>query len=512
MIKEGDTVVVGVSGGADSVCLLSLLSEYRKNLSFTLLAAHVHHGLRANADGDEEYVKELCEKLNVPLKYLHIDARKEAETLGVSVEEAGRIKRYEFFREVLGKEFGKIAVAHHRDDLCETMLFQLFRGSGISGLKGIAPVSGNVIRPLLSVSRAEIEAYLKKEGLSWRTDESNAELTYARNRIRHEIMPIAEEICSGAGEHMAQCAERIREIDDYIKKQAEEEKAQVYVCPEEDDTYRTAGIERSGIYNRYLKEGSRPVTILLRNEITAYPKALKGELILQALYTVAGRKRDIGLVQVNAVSDLFDSQVGKRREFIYGLMAEREYDGVRISIMKKNSEKTDSGKTDFEKTNSEKTDSEKINPEKMASWEMDVKKTDAENIREICLIPYAWTDGQEFSFKLGVDYEGIAKIIENPDFEKIPAGSYTKWLNCDTINNCLLFRHPKPGDYMIVTKDGGSKKLQDYFVNEKIPAADRNSLWVLSDGQRILWVVGYRIGEDAKITGETKTVLQIFLK
>ena len=161
MICDGDAVVAGVSGGADSVCLLILLAEYQKGHPFTLIAAHVHHGLRENADGDEAYVKELCERLHVPLKILHIDAKSEAERLGVSVEEAGRIKRYEFFREI--SKGGKIAVAHHRDDLCETMLFQMFRGSGISGLRGIQPVSGDIIRPLLSVSREEIEASLRKK-------------------------------------------------------------------------------------------------------------------------------------------------------------------------------------------------------------------------------------------------------------------------------------------------------------------------------------------------------------
>ena len=232
MIRNGDVVVAGVSGGADSVCLLTLLVEYRKDHSFTLVAAHVHHGLRENADGDEAYVKELCERLHVPLEILHIDAKSEAERLGVSVEEAGRIRRYEFFREI--SKGGKIAVAHHRDDLCETMLFQMFRGSGISGLRGILPVSGEIIRPLLSVSREEIEAYLKEAGISWRTDESNEELIYARNRIRHEILPVAEEICAGAKEHMAESSARLREIEEYIKAQAEVEKAK-YFCYEVND-------------------------------------------------------------------------------------------------------------------------------------------------------------------------------------------------------------------------------------------------------------------------------------
>ena len=129
MIGDGDVIVAGVSGGADSVCLLYVLKEYARTCPFTLIAAHVHHGLRKNADGDEAYVRSLCKEWNIPLHVLHIDAAKEAKEAGISVEEAGRVKRYEFFRQILNEEAtaadGRIAVAHHMDDLSETMLFRV---------------------------------------------------------------------------------------------------------------------------------------------------------------------------------------------------------------------------------------------------------------------------------------------------------------------------------------------------------------------------------------------------
>ena len=120
------------------------------------------------------------------------------------------------------------------------------------------------------------------------------------------------------------------------------------------------------------------------------------------------------------------------------------------------------------------------------------------------------TDGTEFP--LGEDYIVRAEILSDPDLKKIPADSYTKWLNYDTINNCLVFRHPKTGDFLTVNKEGGRKLLKDYFVNEKIPAKERENLWVLADGSRILWVVEHRIGEDAKITENTKNAIQIIIK
>lgn len=473
MIRNGDAVVAGVSGGADSVCLLILLAEYQKGQPFTLIAAHVHHGLRENADGDEAYVKELCERIHVPLKILQIDAKSEAERLGVSVEEAGRIKRYEFFREIA--KGGKIAVAHHRDDLCETMLFQMFRGSGISGLRGILPVSGEIIRPLLSISREEIEAYLKEEGISWRTDESNEELIYARNRIRHEILPVAEEICAGAKEHMAESAARLREIEEYIKAQAETEKNKYLVYFPGKNEFR-----------------EDTDSILIKNEITELPKALSGELILQALCEIAGRKRDIGLAQVEALYGLFFSQVGRKREFIYGLKAEREYEGVRLFQI---SGITEEGKTESKQDN--KTDSKQHGqPEGLQ-----------DGIQETVQVVL---NGDEFS--LGGEYFVNARLLSGVSLKKIPTDSYTKWLNYDTINNCLVFRHPEKNDYLIINKEGGRKLLKDYFVNEKIPAKKRPALWVLADGDRILWVVGYRIGEDAKVTETTRTAIEIKVK
>ena len=469
MIRDGDAVVAGVSGGADSVCLLTLLAEYQKGHPFMLIAAHVHHGLRENADGDEAYVKELCERLHVPLKILHIDAKSEAERLGVSVEEAGRIKRYEFFREIA--KGGKIAVAHHRDDLCETMLFQMFRGSGISGLRGILPVSGEIIRPLLSLSREEIEAYLKEEGISWRTDESNEELIFARNRIRHEILPVAEEICAGAKEHMAESAGRLREIEEYIKAQAEAEKNKYLVYFPGKSEFR-----------------EDKDSILIKNEITELPKALSGELILQALCEIAGKKRDIGLAQVEALYDLFSSQVGRKREFIYGLKAEREYEGVRLF---QSSGVTEEGKA--ESKQDDKTDSKQEGLQ--------------DGIQETVQVVL---NGDEFS--LGGENFVNARLLSGVSLKKIPTDSYTKWLNYDTINNCLVFRHPEKNDYLIINKEGGRKLLKDYFVNEKIPAKKRPALWVLADGDRILWVVGYRIGEDAKVTETTGKAIEIKVK
>ena len=446
MISEGDTVVAGVSGGADSVCLLLILHKYAQNHQIRLIAAHVHHGLRENADGDEAYVKKICSEKNIPLEILHIDAKKEAMDAKISVEEAGRRKRYEFFERV-GGEGCKIAVAHQRDDLCETMLFQLFRGSGVSGMRGILPVAGAVIRPLLTVSREEIEVYLKEQGISWRTDESNEDLSYSRNRIRHVILPAAEEICSEAKEHMAEASERLRELEIFLGEEADRMEAEYLKKSEEN--------------------GKR--TLLIRNEVMNLPAALKGELLLRALVWVSGKKRDLGLVQVEALQNLFSSQVGKKREFIYGIEADRSYDGIFLSL----------------------GSMEEV-PEENIFFPASEKE-----------YPFAFTLG-EFAGTARVS-DAFAGRTEFPD-------PYVQWLDYEKIKENLCFRHPKEADYITVNKDGGHKLLKDYLKDEKVPANKRDGIWVLAGDHHIWWVVGYRIGEDAKVTDWNKNVICIGLE
>ena len=161
MAEAGDGILAAVSGGADSVCLLLVLKELSEEIGFHLAAFHLNHGLRGDeADRDEAYVRELCENLQVPLKCAHENVAAYAKDHGLSEEEAGRELRYRHLAQA-AEEFscGKIATAHHKDDDVETVLMNMFRGTGLKGLGGIRPVRGNVIRPLLCMTRAEIEGY-----------------------------------------------------------------------------------------------------------------------------------------------------------------------------------------------------------------------------------------------------------------------------------------------------------------------------------------------------------------
>ena len=223
MLVPGDRVIIGLSGGADSVSLLMILSELKKELNIELFAVHVHHGLRGKeADRDSAYAQELSENLGVPFVCVHANVAEYARVNGVSEEEAGRHLRYRILEEQrLFRHAAKIAVAHHADDQVETVLYNLFRGSGLKGLGGMRPVRDAVIRPLLSVTRKEILAYLEEKEISYCEDSTNSGTDYIRNRLRHEIIPaVRERINEGAPSNILQAAKTAAAADACFERTA----------------------------------------------------------------------------------------------------------------------------------------------------------------------------------------------------------------------------------------------------------------------------------------------------
>lgn len=220
-------LAVGLSGGADSVALLRALAERSKELGLVLHAAHLHHGLRgAEADGDREFCRELAGRLEIPFHEARVDAAAEAKAdpargkAGETLEEAARRLRYSWFRQLLSESpahatVDAVATAHTLDDQAETVLAKFLRGAWTEGLAGISPVlvfpEGRVFRPLLAVTRAEIEAYLHALGQPWREDSSNRHLSFTRNRIRHDLLPLLEGWNPRLREHMAQMATLARD-------------------------------------------------------------------------------------------------------------------------------------------------------------------------------------------------------------------------------------------------------------------------------------------------------------
>ena len=196
LIKNGDKIVIGVSGGPDSITLLNLLLEIKKDKTydFEVVVCHVNHMIREEAVEDEEYVFMFCRKYNVEFYSKKVEIEKLAKESKIGTEEAGRIERYQFFNEVLEKtNSNKIATAHTANDNAETVLMNIIRGSGTSGLKGIEPKRDNIIRPLIEITREEIEEYCSINKLNPRIDKSNYENIYTRNKIRNLLIPYIKE-------------------------------------------------------------------------------------------------------------------------------------------------------------------------------------------------------------------------------------------------------------------------------------------------------------------------------
>jgi tRNA(Ile)-lysidine synthase len=212
LLKPGLRLAVGLSGGADSVALVRALAERSKELGLVLHAAHLHHGLRGEeADGDLSFARALAAELGLPFHEAHINVGETAKEQGETIEEAARRLRYRWFRELMASgEVEAVATAHTRDDQAETVLAKFLRGAWTEGLSGIYPVidfpEGRIVRPLLVTTRAEVEAYLVALGQSWREDSSNRHLTFTRNRIRHELLPLLEGWNPQLREHLAQMA------------------------------------------------------------------------------------------------------------------------------------------------------------------------------------------------------------------------------------------------------------------------------------------------------------------
>ncbi len=224
MLQKGDSVVIGVSGGADSVCLLHILWKLQAEYCLRLLAVHIHHGIRGKeADEDAAFTEELCRERNVEYRLIKKNVPKLASEQGISEEEAGRLVRYETFYQICEQEgYRKIAVAHHQNDNAETIMWNFLRGSGLRGLAGMEPVRGMLIRPLLEVKRSQIEQWMQQEKIPWRNDSTNETVDYTRNKLRHQLLPwIEQNLVAGFCQRITNNTRIFYDTDEYLKNEAQ---------------------------------------------------------------------------------------------------------------------------------------------------------------------------------------------------------------------------------------------------------------------------------------------------
>ena len=476
MISEGDTIVAGISGGADSVCLLHILCELSKETDFRLLAVHVHHGVRAEADKDADYVECLCHELHIPFFLKKVNMAEYAKENGLSPEEAGRKLRYQAFEDILEKEnmqgsAYKIAVAHNHNDRAETMLFHLFRGSGLKGLGSIRPVRDKIIRPLLCLDRTEIEAYLEERKIAFCIDSTNDEDTYTRNKIRHHILAYAEtDICRNAAAHINSAADVLTETEDFLTRQTELAYKRCLECHAELKDGTTA--------EENTKDADKVILNLdiLRKE----DSFLQKRILIRCLEQITPYRQDIVSEHIHNIMDIIGKEGCKELSLPYHINVYKEYS--RLIFYK------------IEDTNSSGQDEDCI---KQASESLSVPVPGEVSVPGVGVFEFKYIEENDFFYKKG---------------QIIPEKTYTKWFDYDKITTVLLLRTRKTGDYLTINHALQKKSLKEYMINEKIPKKKRESIYLLADGSHILWIPGYRISQFYKVNENTKRILQVQLR
>lgn len=448
MISPGDKIVLGLSGGADSVCLFFVLLSMRDCMGLKLICVHVNHGIRGReAMEDQEFCESLCREHGISVMVFTGNVREMAREGRISEEEAGRKYRYQCFRQVMEeKEYDKIAVAHHMGDQAETIVYHLCRGSGLKGLSGMSPVSGRIIRPFLCVSKAEITAYLTEREIGWREDGTNETLNYTRNRIRHRVMPCLEEINSQAAAHIAACGQYLKEADTYIRKKSMEAWERIAV-PDKERIYFPL------------------------DSFSAEDIVIKKQLLQMGIERLAHGLRDISARHMEGVLQLAEGRPGKRINLPGGLLAARDYEGIYLAEIKESRE---------------------------AYGEIRI------TVKEEASYPLPNGTGS-----LWVSGPVDAGKIPPEEIEKNRENTYTKWFDYDTIKDTLRLRTRREGDYLMLPEGMGRKKLKSYFIDCKVPKEERDNIWLLADGSHILWIIGYRISDGCKIKADTGKAVKV---
>ncbi len=431
LLTPGDSVLVALSGGADSVCLLFILLELADEFSLSVSAAHLHHGLRGEeADHDEEFVRDLCNRLSVPLYVEHRNVRELAMQEKISLETAGRKARYAFFDSLSQKHhFSKIATAHHENDNVETVLMRILRGTGPAGLGGIPYQKGNIIRPMLDLTRQEIEGFLTAKQLSWCTDSTNGETDFTRNRIRNELIPMLEEKYNpnfqrGFGEQIRLYASAAA----YIEEETNHMMAEMLLKCE------------SGVsFSCYILRGK--------------PEILVRTMLHKILEQMADDKEIEGK-HVEAVWQMLQSEKGCL-SLPNGIIAEVAYGNLYIRRVAKS-----------------------------VSFNYCLEQT------------------------MRISECGIIINCQPVDFVPKNKECNTVYLDMTKIDGKPLFvRSRRAGDYFYPAGMTGKKKLQDYFVDQKVPKHLRDAVPLVTVSDEIAWVGGFRADQRYMAeTGQTKAL------
>jgi tRNA(Ile)-lysidine synthetase-like protein len=469
LLLPGDTVVLGISGGPDSLCLLHILRQLADEFRVALHVGHLHHGLRdQEADEDARFVAETSRAWGVPCTIEQADVPALARARGLAIEEAARQARYAFLAALARRLGGQtVAVAHHADDQVETVLMHFLRGSGLAGLRGMRPLAWldemrlgealdlqddrlRLVRPLLEVSRAEIEAYCAAQGLQPRFDRSNLDRTYFRNRLRHELIPLLETYQPNLRQIVVRTAEVLAADYELLREQLARAWPQV-VC----------------------SESAQSIELDLA-AFRALPLGLQRSILREGIHRLRRSLRNINWVHVeHALEVLRRGQVGAKATLPQGLLLTISYTKAILA-------------------HAQRPPSPGPGPHVTQELPIPVPG-------EVSLPGGRWLLRTRL----------IPPAALPPDWRHNP-DRLRAFLDADKIAAPLCLRPRREGDWLRPLGLGGRRqKLRDFLINRKIPQAERATLPLLVCGQEIVWVVGWDVDEHYAIGEATERVLVV---
>jgi len=473
LLLAGDTMVLGVSGGPDSLCMLHVLRRLAARYGVTLHAAHLNHGIRGQeADDDARFVKGLCASWGIPCTVERADVPALAQARGLAIEEAARRARYAFLG-ALARSLGgqTVAVAHSADDQVETVLMHLLRGSGLAGLRGMRPLAwmdelrlgeelpgegarGHIrlVRPLLNVTRQEIDAYCERNALRPRFDRSNLDQTYFRNRLRHELIPLLETYNPNVREVLRRTAEVIAADYELLRQQL------------------------AATWPAVVRRESAEAIVFDLFALRALPLGLQRSTLREGIHRLRRSLRNINWVHVDdALAIVRKGHVGARATLPQGLMLTLGYDEATLSSM---------GQEPL------------LGDDRLRLYQGPLPLPVP---GRVALPGCAWS----------VSAELIAREALPPDWEANP-NPYIAYLDASALAFPLALRQREEGDWLSpLGLEGRRQKLRDFMINAKIPRHERYTVPLLVTGSEIVWVIGWRVDARYAINPTTRQVLVV---
>jgi len=452
MIREGEHVLAAVSGGPDSIAMLHLLHRLQESFQFQLTAAHLNHGTRgASSDDDAQFVQQTCETLVCPLVMETRDVPGEAQRSKTSFQETARKVRLQFLEAARRKvNAHRVALAHTGDDQAETVLMNLLRGSGPRGLGGMRPVRGNLMRPLFESTREEVLSFLSYENLAYRDDASNRDMKYLRNRIRLELLPhLKEQFNPSIQVSLRDMAEIFQWEDEYLNRKAER-------------WFKRLGGAQPGDHH----------ILLERKGLSELHPALQARLVRRALEQGKGHLRRVTFQHIlNVLGLVRQSKTGKIISLPDDWAAELEADFLKIY--------------------------------KISEDKSDILKMDAPLLEDGLPLEIP---GITCLDSVGLRLQATVEAASSADIQNVEPGQAL--LDYDLTGTSLKVRFWQAGDRFQPLGMSGTKKLKDYFNDEKFTRAQRrNTLVLTTEEGDIIWIVAGRISERFKVSPDTRNVL-----